>query len=362
MFFGYLGEVTNSDRYTDLAVRYLETALAHVRSVPLPPSLFSGYAGVAWACGRLARQLSLGPFLQDEDPLDEHLSEVVSHSPHGRTQYDLVSGVVGIGVYALERQTSANGHELLKRAAEWLIDDAQADTVGRTWFTTPEMIVGEETRAAAPDGWFNLGVAHGVPGVIAFLGRVAEVGCEPQLLDGVLDEACAWLLDVSPAEGDLFRFPRWILPTGDKRTSRSAWCYGDAGVAAALYEAWPAKTRAIGQELMQRLAAAALSRTAVEGRVRDQCLCHGGAGLGHIANRMFQSTGYDGFASQARNWLQGAATEALQPGREGILKSWSASGLQEKPGLLTGSCGVGLALLAAVSDHEPWWDRCLLLS
>jgi lantibiotic biosynthesis protein len=33
-----------------------------------------------------------------------------------------------------------------------------------------------------------------------------------------------------------------------------------------------------------------------------------------------------------------------------------------EPGLLTGTAGVGLALLAAISPVEPRWDRAMLLS
>ena len=33
-----------------------------------------------------------------------------------------------------------------------------------------------------------------------------------------------------------------------------------------------------------------------------------------------------------------------------------------EPGFLTGAAGIALALLAAVSDVEPAWDRVLLVS
>ncbi|MBK7369731.1 MAG: hypothetical protein IPJ04_18120, partial [Candidatus Eisenbacteria bacterium] len=33
----------------------------------------------------------------------------------------------------------------------------------------------------------------------------------------------------------------------------------------------------------------------------------------------------------------------------------------EDAGLLTGAAGTGLALIAAISDHSPEWDRFLLL-
>jgi hypothetical protein len=47
---------------------------------------------------------------------------------------------------------------------------------------------------------------------------------------------------------------------------------------------------------------------------------------------------------------------AVIPIDSGELRGWP------DPGFLTGAAGVGLALLAAISDVEPEWDRVLLLS
>jgi hypothetical protein len=99
----------------------------------------------------------------------------------------------------------------------------------------------------------------------------------------------------------------------------------------------------------------------------DACLCHGAAGLGHLFNRLGQQTGDPLLQDAARRWF-GRALAMRQPG-EGIggFRSWGGVSAgrgdwQVEPGFLTGASGIGLALLAAVTDLEPAWDRVMLLS
>src|SRR5262245_2627325 len=66
------------------------------------PSLFGGYAGIAWAVQHLREDLGVP---DDEDPvsdIDEALLAAVSQAPW-RGEYDLVGGLVGFGVHACER-------------------------------------------------------------------------------------------------------------------------------------------------------------------------------------------------------------------------------------------------------------------
>ena len=45
-------------------------------------------------------------------------------------------------------------------------------------------------------------------------------------------------------------------------------------------------------------------------------------------------------------------------------KTWQGDkrGFQNEYGLLEGIAGIGLALLSFLSDEDPTWDECLLLS
>jgi hypothetical protein len=103
------------------------------------------------------------------------------------------------------------------------------------------------------------------------------------------------------------------------------------------------------------------------GKVVDACLCHGTTGLGHLFNRLYQATGNLEMKEAALAWYRCALERRLPeegiagfpayaPGEPG------ASPWRSDPGFLTGAAGVGLALLAAVTDVEPVWDRLLAVS
>jgi hypothetical protein len=79
-------------------------------------------------------------------------------------------------------------------------------------------------------------------------------------------------------------------------------------------------------------------------------LCHGAAGIGHLYNRMYQATGDGRLAAHARTWLRNAMVMHREQG---------ASPPALDPSLLSGSAGVGLALLAGATSTVPSWDRAL---
>ena len=89
--------------------------------------------------------------------------------------------------------------------------------------------------------------------------------------------------------------------------------------------------------------------------------------MGHVFNRLYQATGDAPLGDAARFWFD--QTLALrQPGcgiagfatrfpqADGSVR-WAPA-----PGLIDGASGIVLALLAAASPHEPYWDGILLLS
>ena len=115
-------------------------------------------------------------------------------------------------------------------------------------------------------------------------------------------------------------------------------------------------------------AVAAAERTPETAGVLDASLCHGAIGVGHIFNRLAQTTGETRLAEAARFWLLRGLAMRRPAGRLGGFHA-VMMGEDGQParrvvfrGLLMGAAGIGLALLAATSDAEPSWDRILLLS
>jgi hypothetical protein len=318
------------------------------------PGLFGGFTGAAWAIEHTHPSA-----LDDEDGdglvgLDQALHEVLAAGPW-EGEYDLISGLVGFAVYALERGPRPDARACLRLIVDQLVALAHPQANGVAWWTRPDVLNGP--------GHYNLGVAHGVPGVVAALAQICVI---PELADRarpLLEGAVGWLLKQRrPPDRNV----AFAYDTTADVPARSAWCYGDPGIAATLVLAGrlagdPSWER-VGIEIGLRAAERPFAETGVE----DAGICHGAAGLSHIYNRLFQATGNSAFAEAARTWL--AHTLAIRRpgvGLSGYLSKNPAGPGQEltwgpDPSFLTGIIGIALVMIAAVADAEPNWDRCLL--
>jgi hypothetical protein len=210
--------------------------------------------------------------------------------------------------------------------------------------------------------YYNLGVARGVLGPIALLGRACALPAARAQVEPALERAVAWLLSHKLPRGSASVFPRCI-ENGSLRPERTcSWCFGDAGMAAALLVA----ARAVGEPHWEQEALSVARHVAEipfeQTRLRSAFLCHGTVGLAHIFNRFFQATGESIFHDAAVAYYQRTIDLLAMPGgMEGSLRP-GPNQIIDGPGLLRGAAGVGLALLAAVMEIEPAWDRALLLS
>jgi lantibiotic biosynthesis protein len=360
-FFAYLDRARPDQGYDDIAMELLERAIDTTGEVQAPPGFYGGFSGVAWTLEHLRGRL----FEDDgEDPGEEvasALGEHVALSPW-RGHYDLISGLVGFGVYALERLPLAGGRECLERVVARLRETAERRPDGGvTWRTGPDLLLDRELEAF-PEGNFNLGVAHGVPGVIAVLAQACAAGVDARDL---LDGAVAWLLAQKLPAGSESFFSYNVAPGVEPKSSRLAWCYGDLGIAASLLVA----ARAVGEAEWEReaiaIARGCAARPQESSGVIDAGICHGAGGAAHLFNRLYQATGEPVFRDAALAWIERMLAHH-QPGKGvGGFEMWVVGEGEElawrsDPGFLTGSSGVGLALLAAATPVEPEWDRILL--
>jgi lantibiotic biosynthesis protein len=295
---------------SDAIVRF-GTQLAKPQEI----GLFSGLAGAGWIAAHLA------------DDADDALAAIdrrflaLLDTPW-TAPYDLVSGLGGIATYFLAR-----GHDAaLARIVETFAGLAAPASTGTTWRSRVEW-VGPDARERHPDGPYDCGLAHGVPGVIAVLSSIAERGNAKAAR--LRDDALAWL--------DAQRLPGGGFPCfAGEGPTRAAWCYGDPGVALAL-----ARTALPGHSDAEAIARRAALRDPDDCGVTEGSWCHGAAGLAHVFARWAHATGDPAFAEASRGWL----ARALAYPRPAT------------PGLLDGATGIGLVLLAAIGREEPAWDR-----
>ena len=372
ILFDYLSEAQPDKREWQIALKFLDQATDAVAATRMSPSLFGGFTGVAWAIAHLERKHR--PDCNDEDSnqvIDEALKRYLHHSPW-EEDYDLVRGLVGFGVYAVERLPQRSAVHCLKLVVNRLEEIAEDTKSGITWHTAPELLP-NPIRKNFPRGYYNLGLVHGVPGVIVLLGQVCATS-DDRLRDScakahrLLKGAVTWLLEQQPADRSQ-SYPCYVGPGIASLPAPVAWWYGDLGIASALLMA----ARCLNQPAWEREALVigrrAAARPAGQSGVVDSGLCYGAAGVGHLFNRLFQATGEARFSAAARFWfartlemrrpnkgLAGFVVLTSRPNRPNE-KRWITA-----PGILRGAAGIALALLAATTPIEPEWDRMLLLS
>jgi len=236
-----------------------------------------------------------------------------------------------------------------------------------TWRTRPE-ILRYSDRTEYPSGYYNLGVAHGVPGIVHFLYQVTKTGIEPSKTSSLLNRTLAWLVSQADSSGSPLRFKAWVTTEGKSRNARPVWCYGDLGIAAVLLQIAEGSSNTSVNGLACRMLDTCLELPIEYYHVEDAGLCHGATGVAHIYNRTYQVRGDPRYREAALDWYGralamfkrgtgvGGYSKCVMPEPNGtsVWEPW--------PGFLDGSIGVALALLAAVTPVEPRWDRALLLS
>lgn len=268
--------------------------------------------------------------------------------------YDLINGLVGVGVYLLSRpQTPITIAcfeaitDRLRRSAESLSSPA----LGLAW-RTPIQDMPEHDGKLYPDGYFNCGLAHGNPGVLALLARFRGEGID---CGDLLSGACDFVTSMSAS----VRFPRLLYRSQVIESLRSAWCYGAPGAAIALWQALNA--RGLPTNAAEELALRFLSESPTTADVGDAMFCHGTAGLAHISNRFYQATLDERFKELSIEWFR--ETLARRRSGEGV-GGFLAQSVSVRPAInpsfVDGSIGLGLSLAAAIGSMEPSWDALLL--
>jgi lantibiotic biosynthesis protein len=326
-------------------------------------SLCSGTAGFMWTVNFLINNNFIEGdcnelFLEKEPYLD---SIMVKNIKEGK--YDYLHKALGIGLYFIKRNNKQSIRYVNSLICE-LEKIAEKDINGLKWRSTIED--GNESKEV-----YNLCLSHGIASIIAFLSNTYKNDIAKsktkELLMGAVSFLLASKFDVPSAFNGSY-FPSYILVKEEniKVTSRLAWCYGDLGIGIALWQASQVLQNAEWENTaIDVLLQTTTRRDTIKEFVKDAGICHGSAGIAHIYNRMHQYTGKNAFKDAAIYWLQDTLKKATFPDGLAGYKTWRTEehgGWINDAGLLEGIAGIGLVLLSAITDIEPKWDECLLLS
>ncbi|WP_436499247.1 lanthionine synthetase LanC family protein [Actinokineospora sp. HUAS TT18] len=293
---------------------HLAAAVSAMDDPALPLSLFAGASGIAAAASLLSRGGQRYSTLRaglDAVLLPGVIRSAAAARGQDQPDFDLIAGMAGWTAALLLRPDFEPARAALAAVGTAMVDIADY----------PEP-----------------GLAHGAAGPLAALAllHIHAAGLVP----GV--PAAIRALGARVAEAEV---------------ATQTWCTGSLGISRALWLAGTALP-----DTGFRAAAVDLAVDRPEPVHRSPTLCHGTAGALLVAALFWWDTGDQRFREQAVG-LGERLLEAHRPDSVFGFHDVESTGIAvDNPGVLVGSAGVAMVLLAVAGCRPPGWTRLFLLS
>lgn len=262
---------------------------------------------------------------------------------------DLMDGLAGVMTYASITYRLRTDNDLPQ-----IVWNAIAASASDVKGSLPWMVDAVDTG-----GW-DVGMAHGLAGILAACAKADRIGLLPLDASRVLHTGFERLW-ASRIPGVSPIFPSY---SGSTRPARLGWCYGTPGIALSY-------AQAVHLDLDFRRRVTILTAAMLEqldepsALLLDASLCHGYAGAAHI---LFSLAKFHGPRTEVgRRCEQGAemcsvralACEEIAGAGSGfphlVVDKWISC-----PTFLEGGFGVALALLSCLPGERVIWDELML--
>jgi len=326
-----------ADAYYARAAKHLTRAIAINDSVPSNSSLYKGTTGLGWAVqifdepGRLPWREE---FLQY---LDFELASALRASDE--IELDIVNGFAGIMIYALAREQCAPGY-----APMWTVIADKVFQIFSHWMQIIDY-------GAEASEYRNLGLAHGIPGVISVAAAAAARGLlSPQAVDVVV-KSLGRLWELRLPVGNSFSYE-----VGKSQRARLAWCYGGIGIAAVFRSSVQISSHSMDR--FEMICDACMDQYFEHDHgLKDASVCHGHAGVALAFSAFANTKGIEPNRAKRLTDLADRASEtALAQEKKSahgpVFLFSTSSGYREHASFLEGSPGVALALSAGQTPNR----------
>ncbi|WP_420835732.1 lanthionine synthetase C family protein [Actinomyces ruminis] len=385
MLYSVLSDSDGSFR--DVARVHLNGAVRQLR--------WNKHAGVmGGACGVLASAQQAGADGRSYRILRRKLTEFVVNSQDELLRqyrglvdeglpwsaHDIINGLAG-RLRVLLDEPSSKAEDMVQRTVVYLLEHVLTtrDDGLPGWWAPSESQPTEVDRNTYTHGDLNLGLAHGVPGVVASLVSVAErTGVESDVRDAIglaTDWIRSWRQDDGekqywparvPAEYELHRDAAPSLLT------RAAWCYGTPGVAVTVMRVGKLLQRS---GLVSDGVCTLLSHLDIPDRdwhLDGPTFCHGYAGVIYVLYRCWLLTGDARLRALGNRLGKRLIYDMSDFDAPFVFRHWvpdSPAGWRDArsyrrldgAGILEGGAGVALVLDAVSNSRprglHPEWDR-----
>ena len=357
IFLIYFAKFKNDKKYHDRAYKLINEIIDAINNSDIYPTFSNGLAGIYWMIEKLLKDGLINQInVKKINHLDEYFYKLMLYDIQNM-RYDYLHGAIGYGMYFFNKEN------------DYIIDGYISDLVDKL-----ELISEDESNKAKKwisilsvekkERIYNLSLSHGIASIISFLSWAYSRNINAIKAKKLLDNAINYLFQNTLDEGSSISiFPSYVSISGEKKQSRLSWCYGDLGIGISLLlTSRRAADKKLENKAIEILKHTTKRKRMKENYVQDAGLCHGTAGIAHIYNRLYNYTAVEQFKEAALYWFKKTLKSACFNDGYAGFKAKRLDLFENEIGLLEGIAGIGLSILAGVSNIEPKWDQCLLLS
>ncbi|MEG0519338.1 MAG: lanthionine synthetase C family protein [Bacteroidales bacterium] len=258
------------------------------------------------------------------------------------SNFDFFYGAIGATMYFKDHPQYINDDLL------WLEKTAIKDANKYKWSSS----LGRDK----PNG-YNIGLAHGMSSIIIYLSQIYQSGVLTELNSKLLEGTISYVLsqEIDHSQYGCY-FPSQSIENGEPITkSRLGWCYGDLGIAAALWQAGNATKNDLWiNKALEGYRFSTKRKNLSDAMVVDAGLCHGTSSIAMMFSYIYRETSEELFKNVRDYWVDQTLNMSRFPDGLAGYKQFIFDGNKQviwgnSYSLLEGIAGIGLMLLSLLN-------------
>jgi len=372
LFYSQMYRYTNEIKYLEHAEGFIERAIDIANTDEESGLTFAyGITGLAWLlCYYSENKIFDIGNATYFDELDDVLLSKSLYTPD--RPYDPMNGVLGYTNYMFLRN-NAKARQSLSYIINFIDLTKEKSSFGITWksidFNSYNTGVANNNQ---DEVLYNIGLAHGVPSIVFFLSKCIKYRiCEKKSKE-LLNYGINWMINVRDNFSDeslICSFPSCVRKNGKLESCVPKWCYSDLSIAILLANVAKLIDDKRLFEFTEKLAIRLAEKVLLNNyHTEDACFCHGASGNAYmfqVLEKYFKDPKITRTKELFKTQIPKLKTTHSILGFSSI----QYDHILQKPymknddiSLITGSSGIGLALISLLEKKRGKWDSLFLLS
>ena len=346
---------TGEDQYLFQSQRIFEKNIKYYKKKYFGYNLSTGITGLLWSLEIIKSNSNNNGLSKTDLSLIKFANRDIK-----KGEYDYLHNAMGVAFYFLNKDITDTHKSFLINFINELNYISNSNKNGSIFWSS---FIDVDKKIKG----INLGMAHGLSSIINFLCKSIKKDININISLVLLKGSVEFLLETYQNSNlkNTF-FPGYInLDDNSYNEVNFGWCYGDISMAYSIYIAsLTCNNKEWRMKSIDILKAIIYKKDIISKEIINPFFCHGSAGIAHLYNRIYNSTKIEIFKDSAIYWINNTLNYLkIENGICGYKSDMEdLSDLNNYIGLLKGVSGVGLTLLATISNNEPRWDSLFLLS